>query len=412
MILSKTIANLIHGLFYSGKNIVGIIGPGCSEATLAIASLITDKQLSLLQVAPTATSPYFTDTTHFPNTFRPLSSSLGYVEFYLDLIKSKKYRKVSALYEVQRNFYVSLYNRFENQVDEMDIKLVYFGLIDAKFPVSEICFKIRIIFVLASTNFSHELLCFVFQKGMIYPNYQFIFSNRNANEFMTTIEFTFGTVTYSCSPENMMKAVYGVLFADFSLKRRDKENATTDTKISYNDYENLYNVTRECHLKSLGLMKEINTQHHTNYIDATWALALSLNNSIPHLNKRGMSLSEYKYKRPEITQLVREELLKLSFEGMRGRVEFSENTQDGANVTLFNIHQLLNINGDYVYSVIGEYSPSQEEPFHFHSNAMILTQDSFGLIYLRPHISFGIMTGSAVAFLFAALLACHIASVY
>ena len=416
-IVSKAITNFINGSFYSGKNIVGIIGPSCSEATLAIASLITDKQLSLLQVAPTATSPNLANTTLFPNTFRPLVSSLGYVNFYLDLIKNKDYRTVGALYELKRIFYASLYSRFEHDLysrfeNKTDVRLTSFGLIDAQFPVSEIHSKIRIIFVFASTKFSHELLCYAFQKDIIYPKYQFIFSNRNASEFVSSIQIRLGGTTYSCSMENMTKAVYGVIFVDFSLIRNDKDNATVDTEISYSDYENMYSKTRECHLKSLGLTKAVVTHHHSNYFDATWALALSLNNSVPRLKERGMSLSDYRYKMPEITQIVREEMLKLSFEGMRGRVEFSETTHDGCNVTVFNIYQLLDIDGDYVYSVVGEYNPSWKEPFHFHPNAELLDQDSFDLNYMRPHVLLGVLIAVAAAFLFVVLLACHIASIY
>ena len=42
-ITSKGINTIIYHLFYSGKNVVGIIGPGCSEATLVTAPLMSNK---------------------------------------------------------------------------------------------------------------------------------------------------------------------------------------------------------------------------------------------------------------------------------------------------------------------------------------------------------------------------------
>ena len=39
---SKAVNSLIRRLFHCDMNVVGIIGPGCSEAALSIAPLVTD----------------------------------------------------------------------------------------------------------------------------------------------------------------------------------------------------------------------------------------------------------------------------------------------------------------------------------------------------------------------------------
>ena len=108
-ITSKGINSIIYHLFYSGKNVVGIIGPGCSEATLVTAPLMSNKRLSLIQIAPTASSPQLTDTTLFPNTFRPIASSFGFISMYLEIIKQKNYQQVGALFEVSSSFHAAVY---------------------------------------------------------------------------------------------------------------------------------------------------------------------------------------------------------------------------------------------------------------------------------------------------------------
>jgi len=55
-------------------------------------------------------------------------------------------------------------------------------------------------------------------------------------------------------------------------------------------------------------------------------MALSLNNSIPFLREINLTLSDYSYGDPSATrimQIIQEQLLKLQFEGMSGRVMFN-----------------------------------------------------------------------------------------
>ena len=408
-VVSKAVSNVTSGLFYSGKNIVGIIGPACSEATLAIAPLLSDSRFSLLQIAATAAAPNLTDLNLYPNTFRPIASALGYIDFFLSLINRKNYRKVGAVYEVARKFQAAVYSQFESALYKEGIQLTSVGIFDYTLSnfIKQFRNKIKIIFVISSIDITRNLLCLALKHDMLYPNYQFFFINRVSSNFMTDVRFDFNGITLQCSQKDMERAVIGVVFADFRLTRRDRDNIT-DAGISYNDFSEEYREALDLHLQSLGLTKAINTEHHSNYFDATWALAWSLNNSLPRLKERGLSLSNYKYGMPEITEIVREELLKLSFEGMRGRVEFSEKTHDGINTTVFNIYQALDGKS---YGLVGEYNPTSEQPLNLFSNESLIDQDSFNLVFLNPHISLGVLTTAAATLLFIVVVTCHILNV-
>ena len=401
--------NLTQSVFYSGKNVVGIIGPGCSEAALAVAPLIIDDRISLLQVAPTATSPLLTNHTLYPNTFRPIVSALGFVNTYLDIIRRHNYRHVGAIYEAERAFQVAVYTRFELNVQAAGITVSSVGLFNTSLPINEFLFKVRIIFVFSSTGFARIVLCLASKLGLLYPEYQLIFNNRSPNNFMTDVTFHLHNTVYSCSREEMERATVGILFNVFRLTRRDRDYIT-DVGVSYNQYLQEYNEARNLHLESLGSTRAINTEHHSNYFDATWALALSLNNSLPSLNERGLSLANYTYLMPEITQILREELLKLTFEGMRGRVQFNESTLDGANVTVIDIYQVLDIDGSLSYGAVGFYDPTLDTALVLYPNASLLKAD-FNLKYITPHISLGVIVMTVIGVLFVILVACHIANV-
>ena len=409
---SKAVNSIIRSLFYSNKSVVGIIGPGCSEAALAIAPLVTDDQISLIQIAPSVTSPDLTNTTRYPNTFRPIVSALGIVDTYIEIIQVRSYQHVGALYEANRPFQTTVYTHFQEKALKEGVRLTAFGILDSHIPLIEFRSKVRVIFVFASSGIARQLLCLAYHKDMLYPNYQFIFSNRKPSNFLRNVSVSSEGTTYKCSPSDMERTIVGMIFNDFRLTRSDRDNNNTDAKVSYDEFDERYIKVRSCHVESLGLSESdiVTTEHHSGYFDATWALGLALNNSLPHLKKKGLSLSNYMYQMPEITRVIKEELLNLSFEGMRGRVEFSRETHDGANVTLIDMDQVFNISGVGVN--VGFYNPNRsvEQPLVLYDTAVLIPAE-FEQNYLTPHVSLGVITVMSVTILFAALFACHIANV-
>jgi gamma-aminobutyric acid type B receptor len=399
---SKAVNNFLEALFHSNKRIVGIIGPACSEATIAIANIITDNRMSLIQIAPSATSPKLANTTAFPNTFRPIISAQGFVYFYMDLIEHMKYKKVGVIYEALRSFHTAVYSKFEEVADLKNITLASFGLFNTHFPLDEFRQKIRVIFVFASLKFARNLLCTAYHEHMLYGDYQFIFTNRKRANFLTNVSFELDHEVTNCTQEQMEKATVGMIFNDFRLTREDRDDNETDARISYNDFSKRYTALRSCHVQSLGLSKVVETSHHSGYFDSTWALALSLNNS---LEAMGLTLSDYMYEMPPITQIVREELLNLTFEGMRGRVEFSDATHDGTDVTFFDMYQTFSADADT--SIVGYHNANG---LTLLPNASIL-QAEFDLDYLRPSTALGVIVMIAVAILTVVLVICHIANI-
>ena len=406
-ISSKAVTSLLQGLFYSDKNVVGIIGPGCSEAALAVAPLISDNKMSLIQVAPTATSPNLTDTSLYPNTFRPIISAWGFVDFQLNLMELKKYHHVGAVYEVGRAFQSTVYAHFEKAVKKKGVLLTSFGLFEGHFPLDEFRYRIRVIFVFASTDYARQLLCAAANKSFLYPDYQFIFINRRPSNFMTNVSVDLDGTRISCDETIMMEATRGMVFTNFRLARQDRDYTKTDAGISYNEFSERYERARKCHLQLLELEESTDTvsPHYSNYFDATWALALSLNNSLPHLEEMGLSLSNYSHRMPEITKIVKKEILILDFEGMRGRVQFSSKTHDGADVTIIDVYQVDESDN---YGLIGYMDPSNGlSNIEIFDNASLIPAQ----FNRKPHIAFGIIITVVVTILFVALLVCQAANV-
>ena len=413
-VTTKATNSLTSQLFYCGVNVVGIIGPGCSEATLSVAPLVTDERLSLIQIAPSATSPSLTNTTLYPNTFRPIASALGVIDTYIALIERMNYNHVGALYEVQRLFQTTVYDNFDEKVTRIGKRATAFGLLDTQIPVDEFRNVTRVIFVFASSGFARKILCLARHLDMLYPKFQFIFSNRRPKNFDKNVSFVLEREMYNCTSDEMLQSLYGMIFHDFRLTREDMDTPTEAAGVSYNNFTKLYEEARATHLKSQGLTEDdlVDTEHHSNYFDATWALALALNNSLPRLEERGLSLSQYRngFGIPEITQIIREEILRIDFEGMRGKIKFSAQTHDGANVTLIDIFQVLEENSTNG-TLIGYYDPLQDKPLELYNSAILINADLDAAEYASPHLAFGVVVSIIVAALFVTLFACQVASV-
>ena len=415
-VTTKATNSIVSDVFYcqrvvTQRPVVGIIGPGCSESTISIAHLVTDDQLSLVQIAPTATSPSLNNTMLFPNTFRPIVSALGIVDTYIALIERRNYNHVGALYEIERSFQTTVYTDFHTKLQQAKKKVTSYGLLDTYIPVREFRNETRVIFVFASSGFAVKILCIARHLDMLYPKFQFIFSNRRPKNFNTSVNYTMDGEMFICSSEEMLQTVYGMVFHDFRLARQDKDCPTQAGNVSFNMFSELYEEALDDHLASNGLTEDdvVDTEHHSNYFDATWALALSLNNSLPRLKEMGLSLSDYRYGMPEITKIVRDQLLNVDFEGMRGRVNFSSSTHDGTNVTIIDIEQVL-VEYSTDATLVGFYDPLQHEKLELFNNAMLIDAE-FDLDYVSPHVSLGIVASFIIVILFVALFLCQVASV-
>ncbi len=406
----KALDGLFREVLHSERNIVGIIGPGCSEATRAMARLVTNDQLSLIQIAPSATSPDLTNTTLYPNTFRPIVSALGFIDTFIRFIKWRGYQHVGAIYEAGRPFQTTVYTHFQERTSKEDINLTSVGLFGDHdhFPFDDFLLKVRVIFVFGSSDFARQILCSAFHEDMFHPEYQFIFSNRRPSNFLKNVNSN----DMMCDEHQMKEIVTGMIFSDYRLRRQNRVEKSThpdNPGISFNEYLERYTQVHNHHLKVLKLTN-YSTKHHSGYFDATWALALSLDNSLPRLEKKGLSLSNYTYQMPEITKLIKEELLNLNFTGMSGRIEFSRETHDCVNSTIIDVYQLQVSNLNTRTSAVGEYDPSlQDNPLSFIHDDVLLPQANFDIKYVIPDISIGVFVVFAAMLLLVVLLSCHIA---
>ena len=111
------------------------------------------------------------------------------------------------------------------------------------------------------------------------------------------------------------------------------------------------------------------------YYDQVWALALALNKSLPVLKNKNLSIDNYTIGKPEITNVIEEQMANLSFRGAGGLVEFNQYRSVSTPV------QIIWFIGETERNV-GVYNSLNVANFHISINASDLPKDRLDNVYV------------------------------
>ena len=352
---SVNLTSAVYLTNYSDGNVVGIVGGACSESAFTVAKLVHRDKLSLVQIAPTATSPIFVEEKqNYQNTIRLVVNALVFTNVFKEIIEEKNYSEIAILYDADRPYMVAVADAFVKALEDINVKVSSFQpLLDSYLsePLDNLIGKNRVIFVLAGSTIAINTLCIAYCKHMRYPDYQFIFINRRVKNFLKNVtvnDTDTDKVLYNCTKKEMEEAIETATLFEPRAKRNESDNNTIISDYTFNEIEKQYECFLQEHIDSLNISNDslVDTDYENAYYDSTWALALSLHYSQPLIN-----LSTYRYGQPNETKIIFQQFFNLSFEGATGLVEFSKETCDVKDVAIVDIRQ--QING----SVVAFHSP-------------------------------------------------------
>ena len=341
----NAVINFVRYVYHSGRRIVGIVGPACSGPTERVGLFSAQSEVSILQVS-TATSPELTDEK-YSNTFRAVSSALVYIDVFVRLMERNGWDHVATLYQDSRRYFSATHAKFV----EVDMKNhIGFSspIFERYIPLEQLrASRTRIVFVFAGGNLARKLMCLAYHFDFIYPKYQWVFHDRPHSQFINAnVSMVYNSKQYTCNETEMTKAISGAILNIYRLTRTDRTTNDTAAQRSYNEYEVEYNQTRKRHLEELADRNvsvdssDTESQYSNVYYDAVWALALALNKSIPMLESFSYDLSNYAYGQENITNVVWDQLISLSFEGMSGKISFSDTTRESNSI--IDVYQVFN----------------------------------------------------------------------
>ena len=305
------------------RNVVGIIGPGCSAAALAVSSLTIKRQISLIHITPSATTPELGDNMRF-NTFATISSALSYVQSFLELMRHNNWNRIATLQDIGRDYFTQTHTGFKESVDSR--KVIYTGSLfsggegaESFIPLDNLrSSQARVVMVFAGSKVAAQLLCYAYHKAMLYPNFMWVFHDRTEGDLVTAVdEFHVDQMTLNCTMEDMIVATEGVILNQFHLVQEDRDETLPFVNKTYTEYEEDYKVEFDTY-QDMHNMTSTPNNYSNSYHDAVWAMAIALHNAA----QNGVDLTSYTYNRSNDTKEIAKHLDRVNFKGVSGPIAF------------------------------------------------------------------------------------------
>lgn len=375
-VVSKVTISFLRDIYENkGHQVVGIIGPGCSGAALRVSSLTKRREVSLIHVTPSATSPELEDADR-NTTYATISSALSYVQSFIQLMTNNSWSNIATLQDEGRPYFRQTYSEFMHSIDSSKV-LFTGGLFRGKesvIPLDNLqSSRARVVMVFAGSGIAAQLLCYAFHKGMMYPNFQWIFHDRTGSQLVKTVEKfkVSGKDVFECTREQMVDATEGVVLNQFHLVQENRETVLPLFQKTYDDYY-------EDYIEELNGTDPID--YGNSYHDAVWAMALALHNA----SMSGVDLTSYTYDRNNDTKVIARYLSQVDFDGVSGPVSFQSDTRSVK--TVINIKQLSNGSE----KLIGTFDRSRNNSLRLSNDTDLFIDD----VYEEKHVK--IHTGVSV----------------
>ena len=311
---------LIKEMFYSGKSIVGIVGPRCYDSAERVG-LITAKDGIALVNVHTSSASILGNATLYPYSVGTTPSILRFVDALVALMKHSGWKHIGLLFQDSTSSYSVFLGLVFKGRQMNDYEIAFSSLVTENYiPLDGIhTSSAHIVVVSVNAVLAKKLMCIVFHKDMSFPKYQWIFLYRKLMDFSET-KFQYGNTWYKCSRQEMAIAVNNSISIDF---RYDPENHSEPlfSGLTYIEYTkkyisavNRYNSGEYGEPVRMATTSPLGNAFH----DAVWVLALALNASDAWMKRENKSLCEYGYGQAATTHRIWAEVCKIRFLGASG----------------------------------------------------------------------------------------------
>ena len=304
----KSVINLIDNLYYGGKQIVGIIGPECSDAVKAVASLTGKPEIALINVH-LGSAPELADRSLYPYSFGINPSTTNCIDLMLALFAYNNWTRAAVLYsrDSLRNY--NSFLLFQEKLNgAVNLSFVSPATLDY-IPLDALKNTyVRVIVSFLRDDTLQRTLCLAYHMGMTYPKYQWII----LGDLLEQVPFVYYGKSYTCNETAILNAFSHSLSCYYGIDLQPAVPKYTELSNKY-----LISICGEHISSCLALF------------DAVWAFAVSLNNSIEPFQRNGLSLSNYTYGTEEYTQIIRQQMYGLNFTGVAGGL-ITFNQHDGS----------------------------------------------------------------------------------
>ena len=377
------------------RPVVAVTGLVCSSHTLALSPVAGHDKLDLIQLS-IANSPIFiTQNDDYSHLWHFLGSATEYVDTALALMDRFGWTKIGLVYDTGSVFHFETARYFSRQIKESRNKTIAFDVAvrdTNHLYFQQILSHLRnseetIMFVSLNAHQACLLLDQTLKEGFVYPDYTWILVETRVESLV---------LANVLEPARVYNASRGHIHV-FVQAQPDNKSITLLSGDSIAMLETKYNIDFE------KVSKEYSWYNITQYMtfasymyDQVWALSLALNNSLPVLATRNLSIDNYSIKQHEITDVIEQQLANLSFQGAGGWIEFNEYRSTYTPVEIFWLLE----NG--TEKRVGIYNPLDSTGFHVNIDASEIPNDTipkrYFLISLPVAILLYVLTATLILF--------------
>ena len=333
-VITKGLVNL-YGELLNRDCIVGVMGFVCSTSTNLLAPIVGHPAIGYITLANSA-SPTHRNITTYPNLFHTISSASVHNTVIISQMRMFNWKRIGLVFNSETVFYRSTATDFVQRISNLpDTKLTTdIALTDepSKSDINEAFNTInseeaRISYWLGNDAQYALFLCEAYQRKFIWPGYVYIL--RHNPHIITNIL----KAKTSCNNEQILEAMEGVILLDYRLYVDDDTELFSGWK--FFEFQQRY-VDK---LKEFTNQTDsVNLTYATSFYDQVWTFALSLNNSLQSILSQNLSFSDYTFPNTEtISNIIKQELLKLSFQGASGHIQFNENHEIPSFVNILQV---------------------------------------------------------------------------
>ena len=175
-----------------------------------------------------------------------VSSYLGLLSGLVELIKCNQWFEIGILLDevgTPESYQTIILRSIKGSLHGYSVSYnfpVYESENKHLFPLEEVRERrVRVVFVIAGGRIMQRLLCLAYRLNMIYPQYQWIFSETSLSIFTTNISIKYDGNQYTCSDIVMTTAANGSIIIN-NLVVAESNTTIAETGSNYSTYRELY----------------------------------------------------------------------------------------------------------------------------------------------------------------------------
>ena len=353
--------------------IVGIMGFPCSTSTNVLAPITGHSSVGYVTLA-NSVSPQHRNIIKYPNLFHTLSSTGVHSKAIISLMRLLNWTRIGLVFDIFNIFNWSTGRDFEQRIQNLsDIQLTTKkSILDLHSEIKQ-AFKVindkeaRISYWLGNNKQYAHFLCEAYKRRFLWPG--FVYIVRHKPDIIRRIL----KINTPCNVDELKLAMEGVILLEYRPYVDDATKLFSGW--TYSQFRQRYIDRLDEHSYQTG-MNLTDSIYASSFYDQVWTFALAINNSLPSIYSQNLSFLDYTFKKTKtITDIIKRELLNISFQGASGYIKFDENHEISSFVDIMQIQ-----NG--TIKLIAVYDPFTMNitPINLPN---IIPPDRFEIVYYR-----------------------------